>query len=157
MAPLRLLRLANPVIRAVLGSPAHRLLSGALIVLAYRGHRSGRTFRIPLQYATMPGDRIVVLAVAPDRKLWWRSFSQPAPATLVVRGAERAVSGRLLEGEERRAALRAYLARIPRAAGPLGVRDATSDEALDAAAAAVVAFDPLEPLAHVDGLLDVAE
>jgi hypothetical protein len=89
----------------------------------------------------MPGERIVALAVAPDRKLWWRSFSQPAPATLVVRGVERAVSGRLLEGEERRAALRAYLARFPRAAGPLGVRDAGSDGALDAAAAAVVAFD----------------
>jgi len=156
MAPLRLLRLANPVVRAVLGSPVHRLLSGALIVLAYRGHRSGRTFRIPLRYANMPGARIVALAVAPDRKLWWRSFSQPAPATLVVRGAERATGGRLLQGEERRAALRVYLARFPRAAGALGVSDAESDGALDAAAAAVVAFD-LEPLPHVHGLLDVAE
>ena len=96
MAPLRLLRLANPVVRAVLGSPGHRLLSGGLLVLTYRGHRSGRTFRIPLRYATMPGDRIVALAVAADGKLWWRSFSQPAPATLLVGGAERAVSGRLL-------------------------------------------------------------
>ena len=104
----------------------------------------------------MPGDRIVALAVAPDRKLWWRSFSEPAPATLVVRGAERAVSGYLLEGEERRTALRAYLARFPRSAGPLGADDAESDGALDAAAAAVVAFD-LEPLAHVQGLLDVTE
>ncbi len=141
MAPLRLLRLANPVVRAVLGSPAHRLLSGGLIVLTYRGHRSGRTFRIPLRYATMPGDRIVALAVGADGKLWWRSFSQPSPATLLVRGAERAVSGRLLQGEERRAALRAYLARFPRAAGPLGVRDGEGDGPLDAAAAAVVAFD----------------
>jgi hypothetical protein len=142
MPPLRLLRLANPFVRAVLGSPAHRLLSGGLIVLAYRGHRSGRTFRIPLRYATMRGDRVVALAVGADGKLWWRSFSQPTPATLLVRGAERAVSGRLLQGEERRAALRAYLARFPRAAGPLGVRDAEGDGALDAAAAAVVAFDP---------------
>ena len=110
-------------------------------MLAYRGHRSGRTFRIPLRYATMPGDRIVALAVGADGKLWWRSFSQPASAKLLVRGAESAVSGRLLEGEERRAALRAYLARFPRAAGPLGVRDAEGDGGLDAAAVAVVAFD----------------
>jgi hypothetical protein len=142
MPSLRLLRLANPVVKAVLGSPAHRLLSGGLIVLAYRGHRSGRTFRIPLRYATMPGDRIVALAVGADGKLWWRSFSQPGPATLLVRGVERAVSGRLLQGEERRAGLRAYLARFPRAAGPLGVPDGESDGALDAASAAVVAFDP---------------
>ena len=141
MAPLRLLRLANPVVRAVLGSPAHRLLSGGLLVLTYRGHRSGRTFRIPLRYATMPGDRIVALAVAADGKLWWRSFSRPSPAMLLVRGTERAVSGRVLQGEERRAALRAYLERFPRAAGPLGVRDGAGDGPLDAALAAVVAFD----------------
>jgi len=104
----------------------------------------------------MPGDRIVALAVAPDRKLWWRSFSQPAPATLVVRGVGRPTSGRLLQGGERRAALRAYLARFPRSAGPIGVSDAESDGALDAATAAVVGFD-LEPLSHVHGLLDVAE
>ncbi len=90
----------------------------------------------------MPGDRIVALAVGADGKLWWRSFSQPGPATLLVRGAERAVSGRLLQGEERRAGLRAYLARFPRTAGPLGVRDGESDGALDAVSAAVVAFDP---------------
>jgi hypothetical protein len=141
MAPLRLLRLANPAVRAVLGSPAHRLLSGGLLVLTYRGHRSGRTFRIPLRYATMPGGRVVALAVGADGKLWWRSFSQPSPATLLVRGTERAVNGRLLQGDERRAALRAYLVRFPRSAGPLGVRDGEGDGQLDAAVAAVVAFD----------------
>ena len=141
MAPLRLLRLANPVVRAVLGSPAHRLLSGGVLVLTYRGHRSGRTFRIPLRYATMADDRIVALAVGADGKLWWRSFSRPSPATLLVRGTERGVSGRLLHGEERRVALRAYLARFPRAGGPLGVRDGEGDGPLDAADAAVVAFD----------------
>ena len=137
MAPLRLLRLANPVVRAVLGSPGHRLLSGGLLVLTYRGHRSGRTFRIPLRYATMPGDRVVALAVGADGKLWWRSFSEPGPATLVVRGAQRSPAA----DRFRSLALRAYLARCPRAAGPLGVRDGEGDGPLDAAAAAVVAFD----------------
>ena len=110
-------------------------------MLTYRGHRSGRTFHIPLRYATMPGERVVALAVGADGKLWWRSFSQPSPATLLVRGTERAVSGCLLQGEERRAALRAYLVRFPRAAGPLGVRVGEGDGPLDAAVAAVVAFD----------------
>ena len=142
MHSLRLLRLANPAVRAILGSPAHRLLSGALVVLVYRGRRSGRTFRIPVQYAELPGERIVALAVGPERKLWWRSFADPAPATLVVRRNERSVTGRLLDGEARRTALRAYLARFPRAAGPLGVDEARSDDALDGAPAAVVAFDP---------------
>ena len=38
-------------VRAVLDSPAHRVLSGTLLVMAYRGLRSGRAFRIPLRYA----------------------------------------------------------------------------------------------------------
>ena len=142
MHSLRLLRLANPAVRAILGSPAHRALSGALVVLVYRGRRSGRTFRIPVQYAELPRERIVVLAVGPERKLWWRTFADPAPATLVVRRTERSVTGQLLDGEARRAALRAYLARFPRAVGPLGVDEGWTDDALDAAPAAVVAFDP---------------
>jgi hypothetical protein len=140
--PLRLLRLANPVVRTVLDSPAHRVLSGTLLVMAYRGLRSGRAFRIPLRYAEADGRRFIALAVQPDRKLWWRSFVEPTTATLVVRGAPRTVRGRLLAGAERRAALGAYLARYPRAAGALGVGDARSDVELDSVAAAVVAFDP---------------
>jgi hypothetical protein len=139
--PLRLLRIANPVVRGVLRSPAHRLLSGALLVLTYRGWRSRREFCIPLQYAETPGDTVVALAVRPEQKLWWRSFTDPTPATLLVAGTERAVTGRLLDGDERRTALRAYLARFPRAHGALP-QGGPDDAALDRAAAAVVAFDP---------------
>jgi hypothetical protein len=135
------LRLANPLVRGVLGSPAHRLLSGALVVLTYRGRRSGREFRVPLQYAEASGG-IVALAVRPERKLWWRSFSDPAPALLLVAGTTGAVIGRVLAGEERRAALRAYLERFPRAAGPLGLPGEPDDDALDRAPAAVVQFAP---------------
>lgn len=138
---LRLLRIANPVVRGVLGSRGHRLLSGALVVLTYRGHRSGREFRIPLQYAETPDGSIVAVAVRPERKRWWRSFTRPTDASLLVAGASRAVTGRLLEGEERRTSLRTYLARFPRAARPLGLSAEPDGEALDRAPAAVVAFE----------------
>ncbi len=140
--PLRLLRLANPLVRGVLGSRAHRALSGALVVLTYRGHRSGREFRIPLQYVELPDARIVAVAVGAGRKLWWRSFTEPAAAELLLRRRRRPVHGRVLEGEARREALRAYLSRFGRAAGPLGVRGGAGDAELDGADAVVVAFDP---------------
>ncbi len=140
--PLRLLRVANPIVRGVLGSPVHRLLSGALLVLEYRGSRSGRGYRVPLQYAESAEGRIVVLAVRPERKLWWRSFAEPAPAIVLIAGEKRVVTGRFLEGQERREALRAYLARFPRAAGALGLSREPTDDALDAAPAALVALDP---------------
>ena len=114
--PLRTLRIVNPAVRAVLGSRAHRILGGRLLVLAYDGHRSGRTFRIPLRYATMSYRRIVAVAVRPERKLWWRLFREPADAALTVRGRAMEVRGTLTAGRVREEALVAYVARYPRAA-----------------------------------------
>ena len=126
----------------MLGSPLHRLLSGALVVLEYRGRRTGRRYRILLQYAETGRGTIVVLAVQPERKLWWRSFARPAPAVVVVAGEERAMTGRLLDGEERREALVAYVARFPHAAGALSLGRDPIDDVLDGAPAAVVGLDP---------------
>jgi hypothetical protein len=50
------------------------------------------------------------------------------------------VEGCVLDGASRRDALRAYLARNPRAARTLGVRGASTDAELDAVPAAIVAF-----------------
>ena len=115
--PLRVLRLANPVVRAVLDSRAHGILSGRLVVVSYRGHRSGRTFRIPLRYARSPHGQLVAIAVQPEQKLWWRSFTEPAPATLTFRGQRVEARGALTEGDTRERALAVYAARYPRSAG----------------------------------------
>ncbi len=69
---LRLLRFANPLVRALLSSPAHPLLGRRLVVLTYHGHRSGRAFSIPLRYAELHDGGLVALAVDHERKLWWR-------------------------------------------------------------------------------------
>ena len=108
--------------RAVLGSRAHRVLSGRLLVLTYRGRRSGRTFHIPVRYAETEDGRLVIVAVRPERKLWWRSFDGGAGATVTLRGARVAVRGALETGTARDAALEAYVAAYPRS-GRL-VRDA---------------------------------
>jgi hypothetical protein len=113
---LRLLRLANPVVRAALGSRLHPLLSGRLVVVTYRGRRTGRMFAIPLRYAKGEGGGLVAIAVRPSEKLWWRAFAEPAPASVTLRGATVAVTGRLTAGEGRDEALAAYVTRFPRSA-----------------------------------------
>jgi hypothetical protein len=113
---LRVLRLANPIVRRVLESRAHRLMSGRLLVLSYRGHVSARAFRIPLRYAETAGGKLVALAIRPSRKRWWRSFAPVGAAVLTVRGAHLHARGTVTEGEAREAALAAYLARYPRSA-----------------------------------------
>ena len=113
---MRVLRLANPLVRAVLRSPVHRVLSGRLLVLSYRGNRSGRTFRIPLRYAASADGTVVAVAVRPARKLWWRSFRSGRDGTLVLRGRSVGAHGTLLAGGPRDTALDAYVARYPRSA-----------------------------------------
>lgn len=131
VAGLRVLRLANPLVRLVLESRAHRLLSGRLVLLSYRGHRSGREFRIPVRYATTPGGAFVAVAVRPRRKEWWRSFVPARPAMLTVRGERLRATGALADRDRRETALAAYLARYPRSAAV--ARDA-----------AVVVFEPTD-------------
>lgn len=118
--PLSLLRVANPVVRRVLGSRVHRLLSGSLVLLEYEGRTSGRTFAIPLRYAeTVDGQQLVTVAVDRSRKLWWRTFTQPRRAVVVLRGARRDVRGMLVEGARNDDASATYAARFPRSAGLL--------------------------------------
>jgi len=44
-------RLVNPVVRLLLRSPVHRLLSGSLVILSYQGRKSGRWRSLPCMYA----------------------------------------------------------------------------------------------------------
>jgi hypothetical protein len=111
---LRLLRLANPVVRRVLRSRAHPLLSGRLLLLTYRGRRSGRTFAIPLRYAELTDGRLVAVALRPETKLWWRAFAEPAGAAVTLRGATVHVTGLLAAGAARDEAKAAYLRRYRR-------------------------------------------
>ena len=110
MAPLRLLRYANPLVRIVLRSLAHRPLSGRLLLLSYRGRHSGRTFEIPLRYRELAGGQLVVVALRPERKLWWRSLSEPAQVSVVVRGVRLTGTAALVEARERHEAVAAYAA-----------------------------------------------
>jgi deazaflavin-dependent oxidoreductase (nitroreductase family) len=113
----------NPIVRGVLRSPLHRLLSSPLVVLSYTGRRSGRRRSLPVMYV-QDGSRLVVFATHPERKRWWRNFRDggaPVDVRLrgeVVHGRAGVVSDPALVDEGR--AL--YTARFPNAAP--SVRDA---------------------------------
>jgi hypothetical protein len=81
-------RTANPLVKALLRSPLHRLASGSLALITVTGQFSGREYTFPVGYSESDGHvRIVVRS--PERKRWWRNVLQPAPVRLRLRGAER--------------------------------------------------------------------
>ena len=113
---LWLTRLGNPLVRALLRSPLHRLLSGALLLLTYTGRRTGRAHAIPVMYAR-DAERLVVFAAWPECKRWWRNFDG-APGAVRVRERGRWVDGtaQVVRAPERLAAARrVYLERFPKA------------------------------------------
>ena len=83
---------AAPVVRALLRSPLHGLLGGSVLLVTYRGCRSGRAFTLPVQYVR-DEEAFVVTVGAPGAKQWWRNFTEPRPAELLVRRRPVAVIG----------------------------------------------------------------
>lgn len=75
---------ANPVLRWLLRSPLHGLASKYLLLLSYRGKKSGKRFTTPVMYER-DGETFVVTTFR-DPVVWWRNFRNGHPATLWVRG-----------------------------------------------------------------------
>jgi hypothetical protein len=78
--PVWLFRALNPLVRTLLRSPLARILDGRLMLLTYRGRRSGREFTIPIGY--FPWDD-GVLSLSATR--WWVNVRDAQPAQLLIR------------------------------------------------------------------------
>jgi deazaflavin-dependent oxidoreductase (nitroreductase family) len=86
--------LVNPLVRALLRSPLHPLLSRRLLLLRVSGRRSGRTLEVPVGYAD-DGSEVLVTVGAPEHKQWWRNIDDSTRVTVVLRGHERLGLARL--------------------------------------------------------------
>ena len=106
-------RLLNRAVGAVLRSRAHPLLSRFLLLLTYRGRRSGRLYTIPLMYAR-DGDDLLLVALHARGQVWWRNVAGGADVEVVAAG--RRTTGRADVVEDAAAARRTYGARRPLAA-----------------------------------------
>lgn len=109
-------RLANSFVRAVLRSPAHRLLSDSLVLVTYTGRRSGRSFTIPVMYAE-DGDDLLVYVGHSVEKVWWRNLRRAASVGVRVRGRELAGTGAAIPATPEIESV--YLGRFPKTAKSL--------------------------------------
>ena len=95
-----MLHAPNAVVRAILRSPAHRLLSGRLLLLTYTGGRSGAEHTIPVAYVR-DGDGLLVTVGWPERKVWWRSLRAPGSRVgLVLAGRRCEASAEVRESHD---------------------------------------------------------
>jgi len=108
-------RLVLTVLGTRLVHPADRDGDGALIGLGVTGSRTGRVFRFPVSAARPDPGRLVVLPGHPERKTWWRNLDRAAALDVLVDGAWRPATGRVLRCGDPAwdVARSAYAARFP--------------------------------------------
>jgi deazaflavin-dependent oxidoreductase (nitroreductase family) len=92
-------RTANPVVKAVLSSPLHPLLSRGLALITVTGRRSGRRYTFPVGYR-QDRDRMTVNVGWPERKEWWRNLRQGGRVEMRIGGRLR-VGQAHAHGDER--------------------------------------------------------
>ncbi|WP_017541858.1 nitroreductase/quinone reductase family protein [Nocardiopsis halophila] len=127
----------NGVVGAVLRSRAHPVLSGLFMLLTYEGHKSGRTYTIPVAYYLREGGEVWALS---EQGGWTRNMRGGHEATLLIRGREFRVSGTAVEEAKEVADMMSELLqeRGPRALRGHGLRlptdrQPTHDEIMHAA------------------------
>jgi deazaflavin-dependent oxidoreductase (nitroreductase family) len=82
--PPRLARvLINALVRTVLRSPWHRLMSPRLLLLTFTGRKSGKAFTTPIRYV-QEGEtlRLKVLVKYP----WWKNLREQPTVRVLLRG-----------------------------------------------------------------------
>ncbi|HLH24272.1 MAG TPA: nitroreductase family deazaflavin-dependent oxidoreductase [Chloroflexota bacterium] len=91
--PRWLFRLLNPLFTALLRSPLHGLLSGRLLLLTFRGRRSGKLYTIPVGYAQVD-DRHLLLGT---ESAWKANLRGGARVRLRLRGHGRYGAARVID------------------------------------------------------------
>ncbi|MEU3275424.1 hypothetical protein ABZ639_31625 [Saccharomonospora sp. NPDC006951] len=108
---------ANGIVRWVLRSPLHRVLSGRLMVIAYEGARTGRPYAIPVAYYRWSPGEVWAFAA---RTGWASNFRSPRTVRLTLAGRAVAAEAELVEDRERVADL---LRDLIRGSGPKVIQD----------------------------------
>ena len=83
-APDAVFAVVNPLMKAILRSPLHGLVSGSLLTLEFTGRKSGDTYRTPVGY-TRFGDTLYLFTHSP----WWHNFEEPAEVVVRLEGERR--------------------------------------------------------------------
>jgi deazaflavin-dependent oxidoreductase (nitroreductase family) len=80
---------ANPLVRGILSSPLHPLVSRGLALITVTGRRTGRGYTFPVSYR-QDGNRVIVNVGWPERKRWWRNLRARGGVEMRIRGERRA-------------------------------------------------------------------
>jgi len=111
--PEFLFPIINRVMKLLLLSPAHRLLSGSVMTIYFTGRKTGRARSTPVRY--IREDPRTVTCLTGRQTRWWQNFLAPAEVQLQIAGRRVAAVARSVPDDTARieAALKETLDRFP--------------------------------------------
>jgi deazaflavin-dependent oxidoreductase (nitroreductase family) len=103
-------RVYNPLVIRLLRSPLHALMSGSVLLLNYRGRRSGRSYTTPVSYIR-DGEHVLLVGARDHSR--WKNLRSGAPVRLRTGGRDEEGIAEVLEGASAEVALLAMLRAVP--------------------------------------------
>ena len=82
LAPLWIFKVMNPIMKGLLRSPLHRLLSGTLMLLTYTGCKTGKQYTIPIGYFVWGKGELMSFSSA----RWWTNLRSSPPVRMLLKG-----------------------------------------------------------------------
>lgn len=135
LPPKAVVNMMNGMMKTLLRSPLHGMLSAGLMLITFTGRKSGKQFTTPVTYMR-DGDTITCFTRSP----WWKNLQGGAPVTLRLQGRDRKGAAQVITDATAVAeATQTYLARNggPKSAPRIGMtldanREPTFEELLRA-------------------------
>ncbi len=114
--PPAIIRVLNPVMKALLRSPLHGMASTNIMLITFTGRKSGRQYTTPVSYVR-EGQTVRCFTHADTP--WWRNLRDGGDVTLRIRGGDVAGRAEAIHEDPKRAtdALQGFLRQVPRDAG----------------------------------------
>jgi hypothetical protein len=78
-------KIGNSFVKMVLRSPLHGFFSKSIMLINFKGRKSGKTYTTPVGYARR-GDKIMFSAKL--NHVWWKNLRGGAPVVLRVEGQD---------------------------------------------------------------------
>ena len=130
--------LLNPIMRGLLRSPIHGVVSSNIAILHFKGRQTGRWMNTPLSYMR---DGNTVRLLSSGNTLWWKNFRDgPVGVELEIQGSHFRGAAALYEGDSAQArdGIRKFIAAVPRDAKIYALELASDKQLMEASLAAKI-------------------
>lgn len=94
---MELSKIYNPIMKSILRSPLHGLISKNTMLITFTGRKSGKIYTTPVNYVR-DGDDFTVFSQC--NRIWWRNLRGGAPVTVRVKGQNLKAIGESVDDRE---------------------------------------------------------